>query len=127
MNEIKDFLRTFPEQLAYSFELADFDKLSNNFSHVIVCGMGGSGVVGNFLQALLPRTEVVVHKGYGFPPRELEDALYCIISYSGETEETVSAFREIKEAGKPVIVISGGGTLIAESEKSAVPRIVIPQ
>jgi glucose/mannose-6-phosphate isomerase len=127
MNELKEFLHRFPQQLIASPDLHDMEKIATDVRAVVVCGMGGSGIVGNFLQTLLPKVEILVHKGYGFPSRELTDALYVLISYSGETEETLNAFHELKEARKPMAVIAGGGTLLAEAAASHIPRVAVEQ
>ena len=62
--------------------------------HVVVLGMGGSGVAGDVLAAaagpFLP-VPVIVSKGYELPAFVGESSLVFAVSFSGNTEETVEA------------------------------------
>lgn len=62
--------------------------------HVVVLGMGGSGIAGDILSAaagpFLP-VPVIVSKGYELPAFVGESSLVFAISCSGNTEETVEA------------------------------------
>src|ERR1700710_492614 len=62
--------------------------------HVVVLGMGGSGVAGDILSAaagpFLP-VPVIVSKGYELPAFVGETSLVFAVSFSGDTEETVEA------------------------------------
>ncbi len=93
-------LEGFPEQceraleLGWEFplppELAEFDRLA-------VVGMGGSGIVGDLLRRLLP-LPVTVHRGYvvNVDAPSLGRTLVIGVSYSGNTEETLSALRGLQ-------------------------------
>src|SRR5438132_4131061 len=64
---------------------------------IVVCGMGGSGVAGDVLRGLyadrIP-VPIVVNKGYGLPVFAGPDTLVAALSFSGNTEETLSAYGE---------------------------------
>jgi glucose/mannose-6-phosphate isomerase len=77
--------------------------------HVVVLGMGGSGVSGDVLAAaagpFLP-VPVIVSKGYELPAFVGESSLVFAVSFSGNTEETVEAASSAAGEGARKEVIS---------------------
>ena len=96
---------------------------------VVVCGMGGSGVVGDVVQALyagrLPLPIVAV-KGYELPEFCGRDTLALAVSFSGDTEETLAAYADAVDRGCRVISVSAGGELAARAGDDQVPHIGLP-
>ncbi len=89
--------------------------VSTDVSEMLVCGMGGSGIAGDYLARLADGhgVRVAVHKGYGLPPwTERCRPLVILSSYSGATEETLSAAEAVEGAGLPVVAIASGGPLL---------------
>ena len=93
--------------------------------NIIICGMGGSGIPGDILVTLRP-LDVFSHKGYGLPPQAKNESLIICISYSGNTEEALSAFAEALNRNLPVITITSGGKLEKLSQKYNVPCCKLP-
>src|SRR5690606_5238884 len=97
--------------------------------HVLVVGMGGSGVAGDVLAAVagpfMP-VPVVVTKGYE-TPSFVDDATLCFaVSYSGETEETLEAAQLAAEAGASMVCLSSGGRLAALASAWGAPHVALP-
>jgi len=69
--------------------------------------------------------DIVIHKDYGLPD-VVEDRLLILSSYSGNTEEVVSAFEKGVENNLPIAVISTGGRLIELAKENSLPYIQIP-
>jgi glucose/mannose-6-phosphate isomerase len=96
---------------------------------IAVCGMGGSGIVGDVLKAsfggLLPATLLVV-KGYALPASCGTDTLVLAISYSGQTEETQATYAQAVAAGCQVIAISSGGELGVLARADRGPHVSLP-
>lgn len=96
---------------------------------VVVSGMGGSGIAGDVLWALslehYPRP-IIVHKGYGVPGFTGPRTLVVAFSYSGSTEETLSAFEEAGRRGARRFAVTSGGELAARCDAAGVDRAVIP-
>ncbi len=71
---------------------------------VVVTGMGGSGLPGTILKAIALdvglKVPVTVWKNYGLPRHRFIDPLYVFISFSGETEETVSGLMMLLAEGR---------------------------
>lgn len=94
--------------------------------HHLVVGMGGSGISGD-LAAALSTGLVSVHRGYGLPSwvRSANPALIAI-SYSGNTEETLSSVEEASDLGITPSVITTGGQLGALASAEGWPLISVP-
>jgi len=83
-------------------------------SAVVVCGMGGSGVAADVLRGLYAErvaVPLVAAKGYRLPAFAGRDTVVVAVSFSGNTEETLSAYREAVERGCRAIAVSCGGAL----------------
>lgn len=100
-------------------------KVEGNFKNIVVCGLGGSALPANILRTLLPDLSIPVfsHRDYSLPSIADKDSLIVCISYSGNTEETISAFKEAKEKNYTVIAITTGGEL----EQLAEQKVIIPK
>lgn len=85
------------------------------FSEVLCVGMGGSGIAGNYADAVAEPlgTRVGVHKGYGPIPSWAIRVRPLVIacSYSGNTEETLDFVTSAWESGLTVATVTTGGSL----------------
>lgn len=96
---------------------------------IVVCGMGGSAIGGDLMRTLAEASAPVpVHvvRGYALPGWVGEKTLVVASSYSGGTEETLSAFAEARARGAVRVVIASGGDLMAQAEREGLPRVTIP-
>lgn len=97
--------------------------------NVIVAGMGGSSVGGEILRDLL-RDVVSVPIGtcndYELPAYADRDTLVFAVSYSGETEETLSTFVEAVKRGCMVVAVTSGGHLKSMCERLGLPCVTVP-
>jgi len=97
---------------------------------IIIAGMGGSAIGGEILQDWLRdelRTPIEVCRDYTLPAYADEDTLVFAVSYSGNTEETLSAFIDAVKRRCMVISITSGGRLKSFSEKLQLPCVEIPK
>lgn len=121
----KDY-EAWPEQ-AESVLRVSIDLREVNVDKVVYCGMGGSGCAGDILQDLsftrpkFPPLYVV--KGYHLPSFADESTLVLTVSYSGDTEETISAFKEALEKRCKVVGFSSGGELEKICVENKVPHV----
>lgn len=96
---------------------------------IAVCGMGGSGIVGDVLRASfadrLP-VPVTTVKGYGLPAFCGKDTLVIAVSYSGDTEETLAAYAQAVAVGCRVIALSSGGELATIARAGGGPHVPVP-
>ena len=87
---------------------------TTTIEHVVVLGMGGSGIAGDVATAVagpFMAVPVVVHKGYGLPNFVDRHTLVFAVSFSGDTEETVEA----ASRGRGRRGVAGGGRPAAAS------------
>lgn len=98
------------------------------FRNVVYCGMGGSGIAGDVLQAVaapVSRAPISVVKGYDIPASVGEDTLVLCVSYSGNTEETLSCFDQAVGRGASIVAISTGGKLAERARAAGVPFVAV--
>lgn len=122
-------LLLFPHQCQEAIALGEKTQLPINklmgFSRVLALGMGGSGITGDLLSRLLS-VEVIVARSYTIPPYIGEETLALAVSYSGDTEETLSAFEESLSRTERALAISSDGKLKQLCANRRIPWIGIP-
>lgn len=119
-------LRDFPEQIERALGLSC--RVPNGvqgFKNAVVLGMGGSAIAGDLL-ARFATVPVVTVRDYGLPSWVSTDTLLIAISYSGETEETLSAFREGLRRTRRAVALTTGGALASLCEEWEIPWIPVP-
>ncbi|MFO8133628.1 MAG: bifunctional phosphoglucose/phosphomannose isomerase [Thermoplasmatota archaeon] len=101
---------------------------------VLFVGMGGSAIGGILLQQLYRDTcpiPIMVHRGYRLPAWADESTLVVATSYSGNTAETLSCFKQALQRGCKTLSISSNGALEEFSGGAdchiAVPRDMQPR
>jgi glucose/mannose-6-phosphate isomerase len=97
--------------------------------NVIVAGMGGSAVGAELLKDWgrdRAGVSVEVCRGYSLPAYVGEGSLVLVVSYSGETEETLSSFLDAVRRGCMVFCVSSGGSLLDFAERLGLPFLRVP-
>lgn len=105
--------------------LPDHDAIAN----VLIVGMGGSGIAGDVIAAVSHQfmpVPVVVSKDYDAPSFVDDSTLVIALSFSGNTEETLTAVEEAHLAGARVLAVAQGGELAARAEEWGFPCLGIP-
>ena len=114
------------EELQYS---KNIDSIM--YDSLLVMGMGGSGVAGDVLSLLskeISSKNIIVRKSYSIPKKIIELKPFCLfISYSGNTEETISGLEDAIKNNLNWAVISSGGKLIDFALEHNKEYIKIPQ
>ena len=96
---------------------------------LVVCGMGGSAIGADLARgAIGPRARrpLVTSREYSPPSWLSPEALVLCSSYSGNTEETLSAYDAAGDAGAQRIVMTTGGRLAEAAREDGVPVIGVP-
>lgn len=108
-----------------SVELPAIEAISN----IVVTGLGGSAIGGDLLRVYsagrIP-VPVTVNRDYVLPAFVGPDTLVFAVSYSGNTEETLSAYEEARARGASVIAITTGGKLGEMAAGDNIPLVKIP-
>lgn len=125
-------IERFPAQLAEALEIGEnavIRKHNQEINKVYVAGMGGSGIGANFVAEFIVgecKLPYLIGKGYDSPAFIDNHTLYIASSYSGNTEETLSALSQVENSGAKIVIISGGGKLIALAKEKGYDYIQIP-
>ena len=105
-------------------------SIAGGLGGVVVCGMGGSGVSGDFLSVIGrlygARLPILVFKGFDLP-QWFSNHLVVAVSYSGNTLETLECSRRARSLGARVVHASSGGLLMSEAEREGIPWIPLEQ
>ena len=124
-------LHGFPEQCLKAWEKAQRFELPPEYSKissVVIVGMGASAIGGDIVRRLIlaeSKLPIWVHRDYGLPAFVNESTLVIASSYSGNTEETLSAFTKALGTRSEKLVITSGGKLKHLAEQKGIPSFVI--
>ncbi len=112
-------------QLEYEFNLA---PLKGTFNNIVHAGMGGSALWALLSQSW-PSYNVPfdVIRGYDAPTYVNSKTLFIAASYSGNTEETLSALTQAEHKGAYVVVIASGGKLVDIARAKSYPLVELPK
>jgi glucose/mannose-6-phosphate isomerase len=127
------WLLDFPLQCSQAQDLAKASKISFeriDFSKVVFSGVGGSAIGADLVRSYLyfeSKIPISVLREYELPAYVDSSTLVFISSYSGNTEETLSAYVRAKEKGAYLIAISSGGRLKELAQKDNITFIEIPK
>ena len=128
-----DAVHGFPEYCRRGIEIAEAvplgGLLEKDFEAVTFIGVGGSAIGGQLVAEWLSRESevpMVVSRGYDIPGFVDENTLVFAVSYSGNTEETLSAFREALKRGFSIVALTSGGALERLSRENGLPLVPIP-
>jgi len=126
-----DGLARFPDQIKEALAIAEATPRFNylKIDNVIVAGMGASAISGDIMMNLFRDkldVPLFVNREYDLPKWVNKDTLVICISYSGNTDETLSSFKIASQKKCKLICISTGGKLQELAEKREVPFVKIP-
>lgn len=121
------FTRSFVEDLSNGRKSVNREllpwitEIDKGWTGVLFLGMGGSAAGGDFISALCDldgSIPVRCNRGYDLPNWWTPDWLVVATSYSGNTEETLSACEQAMNQDATIVVISSGGILSGMCELS---------
>ena len=131
-SSMRSILLDFPEQYRQAYRLAEAFTLPQDFGsakNIVISGMGGSAIGGDLLRSLYSGVcpvPIVINRNYSVPAFVNEDTLFIAASYSGNTEETLSAFDAAMDKRAKVMAISTGGKLEDRCKEAGAPFFSVP-
>ena len=120
-------IHKFPELCRQAWQLAINIELPSDYSQinkVVVLGMGGSAIGGDLAATLFEGEAcipILTHRDYTLPSFIDNNTLIIASSYSGMTEETVSAFSQALNTDAKKLAITTGGKLKEIAQKNNIP------
>ena len=115
------------QQLTHEYDFGGWQPAAE-ILNVVHSGMGGSA-----LWALLSlswpgwRVPFEVVRGYDVPAYVGQKTLFIASSYSGNTEETISALEQAEAKGAQIVIITSGGKLEAVAQEKGYLLIALPK
>ncbi len=124
-------LEEFPEQVREGIDKGRrIEVPSVEYGNILVCGMGGSGIAGDLLsQFLFYRSSIPIqtNRFYRVPAWVDRNTLVIVVSYSGETEETLSACDDALRCGADCLVVTSNGSLEERVRSEDLTQIEVPK
>jgi glucose/mannose-6-phosphate isomerase len=128
---MKTLVEGFTKQLQEALDIANSAILTqkNNVQNIVVTGLGGSGIGGTILSELVQGecpVPIIINKDYFLPEFVNSNSLVIVSSYSGNTEETLSAMKQAIDKNAQIVCITSGGEINAIAQKYKFDVIIIP-
>jgi len=126
-------LSDFPMQICETIDLSKSikaDKINTkSIRNIIITGLGGSAIGGDLIRSYLSEEisiPVFVNRNYSLPAFANKNTLAILSSYSGNTEETISAFKDARKNNCQIICISSGGEIEKLAKRNKCTFIKVP-
>lgn len=124
-------VESFPDQITAAAGRALEAKLpdAKNVRAVVVTGLGGSAIAGDLVQSIVGpqlRVPLIVNRDYDLPGFVDSTSMVIACSYSGNTEETNSAYMQAHRAKASILCITSGGDLESAAKSNGHPVLSLP-
>lgn len=128
---MKARVQNFTNQLKEAKSIAEKAVISEskNIHNILITGLGGSGIGGTIISELIADTckvPITINKDYFLPEFVNENTLVIVSSYSGNTEETLSAMQIAISKKAQIVCITSGGKVLALAKQHQFDFIEIP-
>ena len=122
-----------PEQMSKAMKIAEgWTVTPDQFAgaqNIVVIGMGGSAIGGDLVRSLLSSKLLIpfsICRNYTLPEYVDDETIVIISSYSGNTEETLSATEDALTRKSMLAAITTGGMLEDIAKLNEIPMLQIP-
>lgn len=119
-----------PDQCRQAWESAQSIELPSDYrdiDRIVVLGMGGSAIAGDIWRVLLQRESAIPVfnvRQYDLPPYVDSRTLIIASSFSGNTEEMLSAFDQTLATPAKKLALTTGGKLLTTARANGVPTFM---
>jgi len=128
--KVRQAILNFPEQFSSGTDEGNLKKFPDSFDGAIICGVGGSALPGEILRMWLKKTgnefPMELHRNFYLPKTVNEKILIVCVSYSGNTEETISSLEQALEKSLSIACITSGGKIGEICQKKQLSFIKVP-
>jgi glucose/mannose-6-phosphate isomerase len=125
-----EIIKKYPEMCVDAVKIAEKVNIPDyRFDKILICGVGGSAICGDLLRDLLKdriSIPIDVCRDYHLPAYVDKNTLTFCVSYSGNTEETLSQFVDCVKIKSKIIGITSDGKLEEWCKKFKLPYVLIP-
>ena len=129
---MQDAIYNFADNIKHASEIGEKIILNNKYDgirNIIIVGMGGSAIGGDINKMLLKNdlsVPLIVCRNYFIPKWANNHTLVVVSSYSGGTEETLSAFKDALSKDCQIYGITTGGNLSKRLSSNDLDFTLIP-
>ncbi|MFB6306327.1 MAG: SIS domain-containing protein, partial [Flavobacteriales bacterium] len=130
---MRSLIDEFPDQVENALSIAENFQISGSngaeIKNIVISGLGGSGIGGTISSQLIENelnVPVIINNDYSLPNFTDENSLLIISSYSGNTEETVSAVQEGIGKKARIVCITSNGKIQEIAEEKGIEHVIIP-
>jgi glucose/mannose-6-phosphate isomerase len=128
---MRSLLEAFPEQVQTAAEKVSGLSLPNpkDINVILVTGLGGSAIGGDLVRSITEaqlKMPIIVNRNYDLPGFVSASTLVFACSYSGNTEETLSAYEQSRRAKASILCITSGGKLEGMAKTDGYPVLRLP-
>jgi glucose/mannose-6-phosphate isomerase len=133
-NGMYDLIYQFPSEFEDALNISEAVRLpdwdTNQIKNIVVAGMGGSAIGGDLVRSYLAEKLNIpffICRNYTLPNFVDRSTLVFISSYSGNTEETLSAYDDAKKRGAKILAISSDGKVKEKALQEKITYVSIPK
>ncbi|WP_242922029.1 bifunctional phosphoglucose/phosphomannose isomerase [Pontibacter liquoris] len=130
---MKQLVEGFIQQLQDATQLAAHTPVAfsglQRYNNVVLAGMGSSGLAADLIRSYVAdklTVPVLVHKSYDAPAFIGPDTLFIAISFSGNTEETLTAMRAALKKEAALACVTSGGEMRRMAQENELPHLFLP-
>ncbi len=126
------YVKDYTSHLRQAVEIgkkAAFHVPKKAYHNIVVTGLGGSGIGGTIVSQLVQdqlKIPMLVNNDYKLPAYVGQNSLVIVSSYSGNTEETLSALEIAMERGAEIACVTAGGKVLELAKEKGFNYIQIP-
>lgn len=130
---MEKLIANFPEQIEEAIEIGENAKIDTQHKYqiqnILVTGLGGSGMGAEIVNDLTAHELPLpfgVNKNYHLPAYVGKHTLLIASSYSGNTEETLTALNQALHQKANITCITSGGKMLEIAQKNNLNYIQLP-
>jgi len=127
--DMKSVIQGFPNQIRQAYKLGGDINFEGEIKKVVITGMGGSAIAGDILKSYLQDSKIpiIVNRAYELPKDADKDTVVIVSSYSGNTEETISCYKDALRKFCKIVSVTSGGKISEMSINNRTLVVKIPR
>ena len=117
------------KQASFNAEVLNAEHDDRKITSLVVTGMGGSALAALLIKALYQAKLTIpldIIRSYDLPGYVNGSTLVIASSYSGNTEETLSALSQAQQKNSQIAIVAAGGTLIEIANEQGIAHVNVP-
>ena len=129
---MRDFIKEFPKHIDHAIKIAEEAQIFINtrkINNILISAQGGSSIAGVMIKNIFNNNlsvPIIINQDYKIPKFVDDKTLFIASSYSGNTEETLSALDKAIAKNCTIIAITSGGELLRVSKQKGFDYIILP-